>query len=282
MGQYYRTVFLAPNEDKIVGFCHPFDTGNGMKLTESCYIRNSHMNNVLANLRNYFRTTKNFPRLVFAGDYAKKEKGKRKNLYDMCNMKSNEGFHLPVRKIGDYDVQFIFNIDKHEYVNLYDVETYNGYQFHPLPMLCAEGNGQGGGDYEGTSMNLVGSWARDRLLVVTKKEFSALDKHKNIKKALGFSDWYTSSWYREDDLKRYGWKNINPNFVEPHALRYTLISAIKGYQQLVAEGEMDENARKWLISSFKEHELPTSLRALLNPKPKMVDIEVQAVATATP
>lgn len=30
---------------------------------------------------------------------------------------------------------------------------------HPLPILCAACNGKGGGDYEGTSMDEVGSWA---------------------------------------------------------------------------------------------------------------------------
>jgi hypothetical protein len=33
--------------------------------------------------------------------------------------------------------------------------------FHPLPILTAEGNGRGGGDYNGPNMDLVGTWARD-------------------------------------------------------------------------------------------------------------------------
>ena len=33
-------------------------------------------------------------------------------------------------------------------------------RIHPLPLLMAEGNGRGGGDYYGSDMELVGTWAR--------------------------------------------------------------------------------------------------------------------------
>jgi hypothetical protein len=32
---------------------------------------------------------------------------------------------------------------------------------HPLPILTAEGNGRGGGDYHGPNIDMVGTWARD-------------------------------------------------------------------------------------------------------------------------
>jgi hypothetical protein len=38
-------------------------------------------------------------------------------------------------------------------------------QFHPLPILTAEGNGRGGGDYRGADEDLVGTWARDVISV---------------------------------------------------------------------------------------------------------------------
>jgi hypothetical protein len=34
-----------------------------------------------------------------------------------------------------------------------------------LPLLTAEGNGRGGGDYRGENENLIGSWARDIISV---------------------------------------------------------------------------------------------------------------------
>jgi hypothetical protein len=33
--------------------------------------------------------------------------------------------------------------------------------FHPLALLTAEGNGRGGGDYNGPNKDMVGTWARD-------------------------------------------------------------------------------------------------------------------------
>jgi hypothetical protein len=32
---------------------------------------------------------------------------------------------------------------------------------HPLPLLICEGNGRGGGDYDGSNYDLCGTWARD-------------------------------------------------------------------------------------------------------------------------
>ena len=34
---------------------------------------------------------------------------------------------------------------------------------HPLPILCSDGNGRGGGDYNGTNMDFVGRWAYDKI-----------------------------------------------------------------------------------------------------------------------
>jgi len=55
-----------------------------------------------------------------------------------------------------------------------------GYRWclHPLPLLTCIGNGRGGGDYHGTNMGKVGSWAMDEIeytLDIDKlKDFSAL------------------------------------------------------------------------------------------------------------
>ena len=38
-------------------------------------------------------------------------------------------------------------------------------KYHPLPLLVAEGNCRGGGDYNGINENIVGSWARDVISV---------------------------------------------------------------------------------------------------------------------
>jgi hypothetical protein len=36
-------------------------------------------------------------------------------------------------------------------------------KIHPLPLLTADGNGRGGGDYNGEGIDHVGTWARDRI-----------------------------------------------------------------------------------------------------------------------
>lgn len=61
----------------------------------------------------------------------------------------------------------LINWDKRLYVDKRLIEAdSDGFRFHPLPLLTAEGNGRGGGDFDGLDPNhLVGSWARDHLSV---------------------------------------------------------------------------------------------------------------------
>jgi hypothetical protein len=42
------------------------------------------------------------------------------------------------------------------------------YVIHPLPLLTAEGNGRGGGDYRGNYNNLCGIWSRDSISVANE------------------------------------------------------------------------------------------------------------------
>ena len=58
--------------------------------------------------------------------------------------------------------KYIINFDKHVFVKIPNAKK-NEYIIHPLPLLCADGNGSGGGDYDGTNMELIGAWAFDRI-----------------------------------------------------------------------------------------------------------------------
>jgi hypothetical protein len=62
---------------------------------------------------------------------------------------------------------YLVNETKGLYVDYEKVKptTKWGHRIDPLPLLTAEGNGRGGGDYEGRNMKLVGSWARDVIYV---------------------------------------------------------------------------------------------------------------------
>lgn len=43
-----------------------------------------------------------------------------------------------------------------------------GWRIHPLPLLTMEGNGRGGGDFHGDD-KLIGSWARDRISLASRR-----------------------------------------------------------------------------------------------------------------
>lgn len=67
---------------------------------------------------------------------------------------------------------YLVNLDKGIYLDLAEIamaesmEDSHGVGTHPLPILTAIGNGRGGGDYYGSNMEQVGSWAMDRLQFV--------------------------------------------------------------------------------------------------------------------
>lgn len=58
--------------------------------------------------------------------------------------------------------KYILNLTKKEYVKIPEYNE-NEWTIHPLPLLCADGNGRGGGDYQGINMNKVGIWAYDKI-----------------------------------------------------------------------------------------------------------------------
>jgi hypothetical protein len=150
MGQYYLTVILAEKSDKeyIRTFLDPSMYDNGMKLTEHSYIDSNFMNvveNLIGPNGMFYRS-----RLVWAGDYADAEPNSEKNLNKMCVGKD------PFVYRGDLvSYPYIVNHTKKVYVKK------NEHGLHPLSILTAEGNGRGGGDYDGPNIDLVGTWARD-------------------------------------------------------------------------------------------------------------------------
>ena len=68
--------------------------------------------------------------------------------------------------------RYIVNHTKKEYVDKKECpKDKDGWIIHPLPLLTAQGNGQGGGDYytEDDSELFIGTWAGDSLEVTSKK-----------------------------------------------------------------------------------------------------------------
>jgi hypothetical protein len=120
-------------------------------------------------------------RIVWAGDYGDLEFkdftsdviGKfvaaldgEGNLYSTVtneNCLKPDPIKLPGKKL-------IVNHSKKRFINLAKVKADgDDYKINPLPLLTSDGNGRGGGDYSGTEMDHVGSWAGDQISVETKR-----------------------------------------------------------------------------------------------------------------
>jgi hypothetical protein len=174
MGQYYVVVILGEKPDSGLEFVRawvsPHAHGNGAKLMEHSYIRNTYMSAVewlLSPLGHFWKS-----RIVWAGDYADPEvhdsypDGKlvAKTLYELAQDEEGKEFAIGERDMSAY--HFLVNHTKKQWVDKRKVrEDERGFRIHPLSLLTAEGNGRGGGDYSGKNENLVGSWARDVISV---------------------------------------------------------------------------------------------------------------------
>lgn len=81
-------------------------------------------------------------------------------------MKDEEEFaeKYTFKEVGgnQLEYKYILNLTKKEYVKIPEYNE-NEWTIHPLPLLCADGNGRGGGDYQGINMNKVGIWAYDKI-----------------------------------------------------------------------------------------------------------------------
>jgi len=155
MGQGYKAIILASEQagnEIIRTWVDPHDHANGYKLMEHSYI-----DNLFVQAVEYLLSPKGMfykSRILWAGDYADPEEGLTENLNYIASDESNEGKRTPssIHSMDAYP--YIVNHTKKQYV----VKTKD---IHPLPLLTAEGNGRGGGDYAGINDYLVGIWARD-------------------------------------------------------------------------------------------------------------------------
>jgi hypothetical protein len=164
MGQYYKAIILADketsNHEVIRIYISPFNSGN--KLIEHSYINNKFVTSFEALLtpEGFFYKS----RVVWAGDYADNEKHVNKNLYMIADEQEDKEFNskLTIKNCKEY--KYIINHTKKEFVN-----KDNHILFHPLPLLTAEGNGSGSGDYYGKNQEYIGIWSRDVISVEKEK-----------------------------------------------------------------------------------------------------------------
>lgn len=177
MGQYYRIVIrdkngiVHYNSRKVKDCVHIFG-----KLMEHSYFDSAIMNAVA----NFIE--KNGPcKLMWVGDYAEK-----KAVDDICNCQVNfdaiwnddvkfrDGDNA-CRNIFDnandykWDGKYLVNHTKKMYISFTDYMRDMEDDICPLSLLTAVGNGCGGGDYCGSSQDMVGKWAWDEISIETDK-----------------------------------------------------------------------------------------------------------------
>ena len=92
---------------------------------------------------------------------------------NVIDTKSEKAFKeaTPYEELEHITYEYILNFDKKQFVripkksNKKDTHGYSMLTIHPLPLLCADGNGRGGGDYweNNSDFDKVGIWAYDRI-----------------------------------------------------------------------------------------------------------------------
>ena len=228
MGQYFKTVLLGQKEgtkENIIGALSPFDYQNLNKITEHAYERNEFVNAVMNTIAKY----KDGVRVVWAGDYAKNEPHRGKNLYEIVATMNEKGEDVYIKKASmkHYEGRYLLNESKCEAVDLWNLPEFDGYTMHPLPLLTVEGNEQGGGGtYHGTSMNLVGSWARD-VIKIQKHDWNKVNK-------VGSNITVTSGTKKNLVTKLY--RLIKPDFAETFMLTNDFYNGIEAIKTAIAEG----------------------------------------------
>ena len=170
MGQYYKPSVLNEDKTQVLAATCPLDWNSGMKLMEHSYYGVGVVRAAVELLKDKFKGH----RFVWAGDYADDTIGD-KNVYGVPCIEDFTSL-LDVEKTpspyGDGDIyhlpeeygqaKYLLNYDKKLAVELGFEDDYD-WNIHPLPLLTAESNGRGGGDYWGDEIELVGSWAYDHI-----------------------------------------------------------------------------------------------------------------------
>jgi hypothetical protein len=125
---------------------------------EHSYIGNSFMAVVERQLYNQPQ------RLVWAGDYADTEQNSETNLYHTASNKKTILSTHPKEDCLNLLIRYLVNHDTKQIVEL-QTKSSDELKIHPLSLLTVEGNGRGGGDYDGSGP--VGVWARHKISTET-------------------------------------------------------------------------------------------------------------------
>lgn len=180
MGQYYEIINITKKES--------IETkNNGWKLMEFSYIGNSKVDQLWVALSDEWKNDT----VLVCGDYFSSEgdadcnpcaaEMERLAGVEQGNLYAFASDNFTVRNFDTAKVpNYAVNPNTKQYVNRNHAQlndwytegtekkaTTYGFYIDPLSLLLAAGNGQGGGDYRGTNIELVGSWVKDSQAVYT-------------------------------------------------------------------------------------------------------------------
>ena len=183
MGQYYKFVNIDKKQ-----VCEK--NRHGWKLMEHSYLGNEYCSDILRLLSDEWKGD----RIVHVGDYAQFDDGTStqniiKNISDELNIQPDNTLYNyceafdNVNPKSKKDIRYVYNIDKKEYVDLFQQPIQSCYcnkdkigpmKINSFALLIGCGNGQGGGDYWGVNKEYVGHWAGDRFVssTVPLKEYN--------------------------------------------------------------------------------------------------------------
>lgn len=190
MGQYYTPVEILYLNDGTHFIVYSFSCQvkglghNSVKLMEHSWWNNEFLTNFCARLYERSRENNKKTHILWLGDYAELDGLSSLEGLSACFARVvqrswlKQALQDPNRKeidIGntnpDFSLinKFLVNTTKQEFINCttyyncnHDVDDWC---IHPLPLLTAVGNGEGGGDYFGVNNELLGRWAGDALYI---------------------------------------------------------------------------------------------------------------------
>ena len=160
MGQYYN-VYLRQGEKETVFNRYVENEYTGAKLMEHSWWYNDFVNSVCSII--YKKPSV----IVWVGDYSDSCDEMDLDVYKKVWGESAKSVSI-LKNPLDLTNKYLVNHSKQWYVDLNKYKAnndYSGWIIHPLPLLVAVGNGQGGGDYYGINSYLVGDWAFDEISI---------------------------------------------------------------------------------------------------------------------
>ena len=252
MGQYYKACFVNTKKNKVKEYFDSWDTNDGSKLMEHSYIGNRFVMSVT------YKMVNSPKRLVWAGDYADAVVGED-NFYDLTNnAEKSEPFEIDVIEQAINENTIYINHDKKEWFDLKkqtipDMRGWGGIA-HPLPILTADGNGRGGGDYHGANEKLVGTWKGD--LIEVSDTIPA--DYKEIE------PWFTEMSQKEID--EYFKELANPK------KKYTIKINYTTSEEFVVEAHTEEEALA-LVEDMNPDETQVYENLTLNGSPHVISCE---------